>query len=287
MERDKLGDRLFALRTKRGLTQEEVAKKVGVSNKTFSKWETGATVPDIYTLVLLAETFGVTTDNLLGISDDQTNLFDKMVNEAFKNNLYNPASVLFRMLRSILGASQSYFLDGSTQDERWVPVYDGAKGSRCVVSGRSAYQLTVNSNAVNFAMTLFLNKDDFGWLKEEDKLLGIADLFCFLGDPDTLKLCREVHNERFPCYFTVAFAAEKCGIQEDKVIHILEQMEKYRFCSSEMAHLGDGDVRIYRSEGEGCILAVIVLAYEQQFGERTYELAMNPSVCKLIGGDET
>ena len=37
----KLAERLLALRTERGLTQEEAAEKIGASNKTYSKWETG------------------------------------------------------------------------------------------------------------------------------------------------------------------------------------------------------------------------------------------------------
>ena len=41
MNEPKLAERLLALRTERGLTQEEAAEKIGVSNKTYSKWETG------------------------------------------------------------------------------------------------------------------------------------------------------------------------------------------------------------------------------------------------------
>ena len=42
-----LGNNLFNARKKSGLSQEEVAEKLGVSRQTISKWETDETLPDI------------------------------------------------------------------------------------------------------------------------------------------------------------------------------------------------------------------------------------------------
>ena len=42
-----LGNNLFQARKKKGLSQEEVAEKLGVSRQTISKWETDETLPDI------------------------------------------------------------------------------------------------------------------------------------------------------------------------------------------------------------------------------------------------
>ena len=47
------------------MTQQEVADSLGVSNKTVSGWETGASCPDISMLPAIAELFGVTCDELL------------------------------------------------------------------------------------------------------------------------------------------------------------------------------------------------------------------------------
>lgn len=62
---DTLGKRIAALRKEKGMTQEELAEKLGVSPQAISKWENGQSCPDISLLPRLAAIFGVTTDLLL------------------------------------------------------------------------------------------------------------------------------------------------------------------------------------------------------------------------------
>ena len=66
-----LGKKIRALRFKAGLTQEQLGEKLGVGAQAVSKWETAAAMPDISTLPLLAETFGVSIDDLFGLSTEQ------------------------------------------------------------------------------------------------------------------------------------------------------------------------------------------------------------------------
>ena len=63
--RTSIGEFLFILRKSKGMTQQEVADRLGVSNKTVSSWETGASCPDISLLPAIAELYGVTCDELL------------------------------------------------------------------------------------------------------------------------------------------------------------------------------------------------------------------------------
>ena len=59
-------DVLYELRTKRGLSQDELAEKVFVTRQAVSRWETGETVPNTETLKLLSNFFGVSINTLLG-----------------------------------------------------------------------------------------------------------------------------------------------------------------------------------------------------------------------------
>ena len=65
MDTMKTGSYLAALRKDAGMTQQEVADRLGVSNKTISKWESGGGFPDIAILPALAELYGVTADDIL------------------------------------------------------------------------------------------------------------------------------------------------------------------------------------------------------------------------------
>lgn len=60
-----LGESLFGARKNKGLTQEAVAEKLGVSRQTVSKWETGETLPDIRQSKRLAVLYGMTLDELI------------------------------------------------------------------------------------------------------------------------------------------------------------------------------------------------------------------------------
>ena len=66
-----LGKKIRQLRLKAGLTQEQLAEHMGVVPQSVSKWETGAAMPDITLLPLIAETFGVTIDDLFDLTNEQ------------------------------------------------------------------------------------------------------------------------------------------------------------------------------------------------------------------------
>ena len=59
-------DVIFDLRTKKGLSQDELAEKVFVTRQAVSRWETGETVPNTDTLKLLSRLFDVSINTLLG-----------------------------------------------------------------------------------------------------------------------------------------------------------------------------------------------------------------------------
>lgn len=60
-----IADRIQTLRKARGISQEELADKVGVSRQAVSKWESEQTTPDLEKVILLSEYFETTTDYLL------------------------------------------------------------------------------------------------------------------------------------------------------------------------------------------------------------------------------
>lgn len=63
----KIGEKIKFLRRGQDMTQEELAEQLGVSCQSVSRWENGNCYPDMELLPVIAGTFGVTVDNLLGM----------------------------------------------------------------------------------------------------------------------------------------------------------------------------------------------------------------------------
>ena len=65
MDQKKTGEFIQQLRKAQGLTQKELADKLGISDKTVSKWETGNGLPDIASLSPLCKALGINVNELL------------------------------------------------------------------------------------------------------------------------------------------------------------------------------------------------------------------------------
>jgi len=82
-----LANRLQKLRTKRGLSQEELAGKIGVSRQAVSKWERGESLPDTDNLLTLAKVYNLKIDDMLyseNLSKDQKNIVGSKSNDRAK-----------------------------------------------------------------------------------------------------------------------------------------------------------------------------------------------------------
>ena len=79
----KFGDKLIALRKKKGLSQEELAEKLGVSRQSVSKWESNNTYPETDKIVQICNIFECTMDDL--INDNITDV--ESIERKNKNNI--------------------------------------------------------------------------------------------------------------------------------------------------------------------------------------------------------
>lgn len=71
MNQIKIGNYITKKRKEKNLTQEKLAEKIGVSNKTISKWETGKSMPDYATIPLLCEELGISVSELMDAEDNE------------------------------------------------------------------------------------------------------------------------------------------------------------------------------------------------------------------------
>lgn len=65
MNQEKIGKFISELRKEKNMTQEELAEKLDVTNKSISRWENGKTMPDLSLITVLAKEFNVEVSELL------------------------------------------------------------------------------------------------------------------------------------------------------------------------------------------------------------------------------
>ncbi len=69
MKKQTLGVMIASIRKERGMTQLDLAEKMGVTDKAVSKWERDLSCPDINSIPQLAEILGVSVDELMQVKD--------------------------------------------------------------------------------------------------------------------------------------------------------------------------------------------------------------------------
>ena len=98
-----LGSNIVSYRKQQGLTQAGLAEKLNYSDKAVSKWERGESIPDVLTLVQVADLFGISVDDLLtdpnSLPEEKSAVVGKM-EKAVERTLKRKADKL-----SILGLS--------------------------------------------------------------------------------------------------------------------------------------------------------------------------------------
>ena len=82
MNQKKIGQFLKELRKEKGITQEQLAEILGVTNRSISRWENGVNMPDFDFIMEIAKYFNVGIDELLD-GERRTDILDKKTEETF------------------------------------------------------------------------------------------------------------------------------------------------------------------------------------------------------------
>ena len=281
----KIAEKLVSLRVSKGVTQEDVAQSLSVSNKTVSKWENGSSMPDLSMLVELSKYYGVTTDALLGLSSEKKRSTKEELCSSFKE-LERREGVLkaFEIIKSIIPA----MMDGkvtehnnSTEENIFPP--ENPLYHRSEFKRNYFFEFIASSENVNVAVMLLRSEANFEWLKNSEKQKNTVKLFNFLSDEDTLSVLYFIHSSACSDSFTADYIAKNTGVNERRTSEILDEFCSVGECSSATAHLSEGTVKVYECFGDGVILSILSLAYERMCGKSSYEY-YNGEKCKMIGG---
>ena len=101
-----LAEKIMNLRKKSGWSQEELADQLGISRQSVSKWESGASIPDLDKIIKMSGLFGVSTDYLL--------------KDELEEISYSETDTVEEKLRSISVEEANTFLEESKAFAKWL-----------------------------------------------------------------------------------------------------------------------------------------------------------------------
>ena len=130
MDLDKIGKFIALNRKNKELTQEQLAEKLGVTNKTVSRWETGKYMPDLSLLKPLSEELGITLNELLSgekieeqkiVENTERNIINTIDYSSKKvENEHKKISIILMILGAIISISALTIFN---KESSWCSIY--------------------------------------------------------------------------------------------------------------------------------------------------------------------
>lgn len=224
-----IGEKIAELRKARGMTQENLAAEIGVSSQAISKWENGTNMPDIMLLPIIADVFGVTVDELYGVSR-QSDV------ESDKYNQYKAPDFAWESILETLG--KIWESTGDWGSGKFVPEIkkqfedNRAQSMICSDTGGAAL-ITPNLGIVIKEASREIFTDD-----------AAGELLAGLSKPVVRKIL--LYNwENKNAAYTVSALAKKCEITVDEASEALNFLAKYSIVKKSTLDVGDEEIDLF------------------------------------------
>lgn len=230
-----IGSIIAGLRKEKGVTQEELAKKVGVSAQAVSKWENGG-VPDMELIPDIADYFGVSIGTLFG--RDINNYSD--IREALCKNIINTSledgfKLAFEYCWDIEKALCGVFAKEDSL-EKYRDEYD--KTSQIYSSVVRKWGFT-RMGIVNRSQYFLIVPE------AEDKTVAYFDVdyvsfFKDFSDKDVFDACVMLNKRDNKKAFTPMLLVNNMGISSERALEIIKILDKYSMIDKIQLEVDDG-----------------------------------------------
>jgi transcriptional regulator with XRE-family HTH domain len=249
----KLNEQIAFLRKKKGLTQEELAQVLGVTNQTVSKWEAAICCPDIQFLPKIATYFGVSVDELIGYKPVNTyaNVY-LQIKALFENTPQEEAFSIAFKLATLLheGACTGGY-------KGYVP-WDTAKNytitEDCYKWGSSICS-EPEGVTVHKANSVFISDNKIAQPVNAVLIKEIRSTLGSLSNINTLKVLFGIYEltvHDFDLFIPMSKISEKCKLSEETIQQALDEIP------IQMKEEEDGQI-LYRIEGSYMHIPALLL----------------------------
>lgn len=244
-----IGSVIAELRKKRGVTQEALAKAVGVSAQAVSKWENGG-VPDIELLPQIADFFEITVDELFGRKANTVNITAAILDHIRKTK--PDSEERFRAVfdlcwdieRSIFDfcsdVNMEVVADTTVKDYEAINKPDGQQNS-CVITNYGFTQMGI-ANRLQYFLCVPEMKD------KQKSLLDNIDYTAFFADlsnSDVFRALVFLFMRDAKKAFTENLLVKELNIEFKKAQEIVRILKKYQMVRSTQLELDDEIKDVY------------------------------------------
>ena len=266
MDRKRFIENLTNARKDRGLTQKQVAEALGVSDRTYSKWETGETEPGIELLCRLAEFYGLSPADLFKEETPKEGSPIRAELEAL-----TPVQAKLRA-SEIMDDAFDGIADGALRlNKNWneeaaallaeplpvTPPPEGFQSGYCC-HGRldEAFFLRAWDANTDLRLLLMPAANGFRWLKEEKAAL--AELFRTLSSVEMLDyLFRQSESQ----WYTPEHLSRETGLPLEKVRELLGRFGEWKLTGCLPTRTAEGEVETWSHPDTRLLRAIVTLAH--------------------------
>ena len=267
MNIEMLGKQIAQLRRKKGVTQEELAKYVGVSTQAVSKWENGG-APDVEILPKIADFFTVPIDELFNRSitdytDLQASLIKKIQETTPEQQFKTVLNYCWDIERALYPSSLSFLLenghfeDGSIEDyENKLEKQDQRYSS--ILSDHGFTRMGIANKLQYFLLVPEIQDTNSALFEGVDYLTFFRDF----SDKDVFDACVFLNRRENNKGFTENLFIKKLKIEASKVKQIISILEKYKLLAKTEIELDDEIQTIYYFKPTPSFIAFLIFAKE-------------------------
>lgn len=261
-----LHDKLTALRKEKGLTQCDIAQSLGISDKTYSKWETGENEINVSSLLVLANFYHISPAYFF--SDTETSDTEQFVKSKYATcDFPESADIAFDIqFHSIFQLAQKAFQTRIWEKSIKYPIPDNrirTVNDECsavtMLSDRDIFFMMYNGKDANISVSQMPAEDKYSWLKTERKQLSA--FLSLLGDEDFLKCLTHLMGSALSKRYTAGYLSEMSGVTVEKVTDLLDAAVKFNLCSSETVFIGAKEETVYTTIADKMLISLLTLAH--------------------------
>ena len=256
----KIAEKLVQLRTSKGVTQEDVAQSLSVSNKTVSKWENGETYPDGAILVPLANELEVSLDELFGnetvtMADISGRIIKLLHNTEAKERFNVARDIGWQIERGLFNCRMEI-------EKKYDP--DEIKNQKNASYILDDNGFTIVSNGKEPFFSVFPQPAErYGHFLNDRK--NLQEIFAALSHESTMNALIYLYHKTENYVFEKAVLERDCAIQKDQLENVLDDLLTLKVISMENLTINGEERKLFYSRPNHKLLALFIMARQIRY----------------------